>query len=303
MTTLTRVLVAEDSPTQAFQIRAQLEEEGYEVHVAQNGQIALQLLDGFQPHLILTDMEMPVLNGLELVTASRAEHPAIPIILITAQGNDESAIEALQRGAAAYLPKSQLADRLLATIDQVLDLKKSDRSYAELLHSMEYNEFRFALRSDAELISPLVELMQQMTAGVALCDETGRVRVGMALDCAIRNAMFHGNLELSREQLEADRELVVEGEPTMLEQRLSEKPYCDRQTRITLKLTPEEARIVVRDEGPGFDTSIVPSIEDTQVLNEEWGRGLVLIRSFMDEVTFNDRGNEITMVKRSSPTG
>ena len=87
-----------------------------------------------------------------------------------------------------------------------------------------WSTFRFALKSNAELISPLVELMQQMTAGVALCDETGRVRVGMAIDCAIRNAMFHGNLELSREQLEADRELVVEGEPTMLERRLSEQP-------------------------------------------------------------------------------
>lgn len=303
MTSVTRVLVAEDSPTQAFQIRARLEEEGYKVNVAKNGQDALDLVAVFGPQLILTDMEMPVLNGLELVTASRTQHPTIPIILITAQGNDESAIEALQRGAAAYLPKSQLGDRLLSTIDQVLELKKADRSYTELIQSMRYNELQFELHNKAELISPLVELIQQMTAGVSLCDETGRVRVGMAVDCAQRNAIFHGNLELSREALEADRDRAIEGQPTQVEQRLKEAPYRDRRTHVTMKLTPEQARIVIRDEGPGFDTSTVPGIEETKVLNEQWGRGLVLIRTFMDEVSFNDQGNEITMIKRSSETG
>ena len=65
-----------------------------------------------------------------------------------------------------------------------------------------------------------------------------------------------------------------------------------------MKLSPEEARFVIRDEGPGFDVSAAPDPRDPAVLEREEGRGLMLIRTFMDEVTHNDRGNEITMVKR-----
>ncbi len=295
---MTRILVAEDSPTQAFQIQAKLVDEGYEVRLANDGKDAIDQISQFWPHLLLTDMEMPVMDGLDLVTQATEQFPAIPIILITAKGSDETAVEALERGAAAYLPKSLLDEKLFQTIDEVLDVMETADTYSELLGTMQYNEFRFALENKPDLIRPLVDLIQQMAAGVGLCDDTESVRVGVAIDHAIRNAMLHGNLELTHDELETEDDLYVQGEPTMIQQRAELADYRDRRVNVTIKLTPQEATYVIRDDGPGFDLSILPSESSKNALHENNGRGLVLIQSLMDEVSFNDTGNEVTMVKR-----
>ena len=62
-------------------------------------------------------------------------------------------------------------------------------------------------------------------------------------------------------------------------------------------ITPEETRFVIRDQGAGFARASVPERHDPKTLERGRGRGLVLMRHFMDEVAFNDRGNEVTLVK------
>ncbi len=66
--------------------------------------------------LVITDLMMPETNGLELVAAVRQLYPQVPVILMTAYGNESIAVEALERGAASYVPKSQQADRLSDTV-------------------------------------------------------------------------------------------------------------------------------------------------------------------------------------------
>ena len=63
-------------------------------------------------------------------------------------------------------------------------------------------------------------------------------------------------------------------------------------------MSPDEARFVIRDEGPGFDLSKLPGRGDPEGLEDKGGHGLLLMQTFMDEVTFNARGNEVTMLKR-----
>ena len=63
-------------------------------------------------------------------------------------------------------------------------------------------------------------------------------------------------------------------------------------------MTEEEARFIIRDEGAGFDPAKVPAAGQPGSLDPQTGRGLVLMRAFLDEVTFNSQGNEVTLVKR-----
>jgi anti-sigma regulatory factor (Ser/Thr protein kinase) len=84
-------------------------------------------------------------------------------------------------------------------------------------------------------------------------------------------------------------------------QRRSQQPYCQRRIHVDLRVTDDEARFVVRDEGPGFDVASAPNSDDPQTLEQRGGQGLVLMRTFMDEVTFNSTGNEVTLVKRGRP--
>ena len=298
---MTRILVAEDSATQATQIRGLLEEANYEVELVGNGREAIRRLEsGVAVDMVLTDMVMPIMDGLQLVRAIRVHYSDIPVILMTSQGTDAIAIEALEEGAAGYVPKSQVRLRLVDEIAQVLHVSQVNRDYERLLDCLTRNEFSFQLKNDVALIDPLVDLLQQMMTGVRLCDSTARVRVGLAVEHALLNALYRGNLEVSPKDMLTTGEITVPDAPSagLVEQRLSQSPYCDRRIHLDVSISPDEARFVIGDEGPGFDISRLPGRGDPEALEAGGGRGLLLMQTFMDEVTFNAQGNEVTMVKR-----
>src|SRR5262249_37083785 len=136
-----------------------------------------------------------------LVTAVRIHYPRVPVVLITAHGSEELAVQALQQGAASYVPKSQLARNLLPAVEQVLELARDNRGYEALAQAMDYAEFRFRAENDIAATDRLVELVQQLAASIGTCDSGGQVRLGMALEEALRMAILRGNLELTAESL------------------------------------------------------------------------------------------------------
>jgi hypothetical protein len=197
------------------------------------------------------------------------------------------------------VPKSQLGDKLLYEVEQVLHAARVNRSYELLLGCLVRNEFVFHLRNDVTLIDPLVDLLQQMMAGMRLCDATNRVRIGLALTHALLNALFRGNLEIGADQVARALDLLEEpAPPQLVAERLSSPPYRDRKIYVSVAMGADEARFVIRDEGPGFETSEVPRPGDPDALDRAGGHGLLLMQTFMDEVTFNEAGNEVTMVKK-----
>jgi len=145
----------------------------------------------------------------------------------------------------------------------------------------------------------VVDLIQQMLSGVGLCEPSQRLQLGVVLDQALRNAMYHGNLELSVEQMQQACEELIQGRGArVIEERRREMPYCRRKIAVNVRISPDEARFTVRDEGPGFDVAAVLAQDHSDALEGTAGRGLLLMRTFMDEVTFNERGNEVTMTRR-----
>ncbi len=88
----------------------------------------------------------------------------------------------------------------------------------------------------------------------------------------------------------------------MIDERLITPPYRDRKITVEAEFSAREAKFVIRDEGRGFDPSLVSETKQAQHMEEEGGRGLLLMRTFMDVVQFNARGNEVTMIKRHEPS-
>ncbi|HEY7428312.1 MAG TPA: ATP-binding protein, partial [Gemmataceae bacterium] len=109
-------------------------------------------------------------------------------------------------------------------------------------------------------------------------------------------ALYHGNLEVGSELRESDEKAYRQ----LVEERRHSKPYADRRIHVHARASADEACYVVRDEGPGFNPNILPDPTDPANLEKVTGRGLLLIRTFMDEVRHNEKGNEIVMIKRRS---
>jgi len=296
---MAKVLLVEDSPTQAVEIRMLLEEGAHEVlHVA-NGRLAVDILEQQPIELVVTDLEMPEMNGLELVEVMKMDFEHIPAVLVTARGSEELASKALQMGAASYVPKNHLQALLNDTITDVLGVIRADASFSKLIATLQKNVFVFDLPNDASLISPLVGLLMQVIPGMKLISGSDLVRIGVAVEHALVNAMYRGNLELGPSVTPAHRAIVYDDATTdLIEQRKTTQPYKDRRVHVDAVLSKEEIRILIRDDGNGFDTSKVPASGDSKVLDTESGRGLVLMASFTDELLFNAGGNEVTLVKR-----
>jgi CheY-like chemotaxis protein len=297
---MTTILVVDDSPVDRALVGELLGRRSHwETRAAANGIDALAQITSIKPDLVVTDLQMPQMNGLELVAAIREQHPGVPVILMTAFGSEAIAVEALEKGASSYVPKSQLPEKLLNTVEKVLATARVERNYEQLIRSMTDTQFNLRLGNDAALIDPLVDLVQQMVVGIGFCDFTERLQIGMALKEALINALFHGSLELPVDQMHDVLDKVRRGEEVSpIKDPRSDPAFRDRSIFVTVKIAQEEVWLVVRDEGPGFDVKVVPEPRDPGALKPGHGRGLAIIRNLMDEVTFNDAGNEVTMVKR-----
>jgi CheY-like chemotaxis protein len=291
---MSRILIAEDSATQAQQIQFMLEDAGYDVDVAANGVEALAAIGLQTPDLVVTDLEMPEMNGLQLVETIRQKHPGLPVVLMTAYGSEEIAALALQKGAASYVPKRYLNQDIVPTIGNILSVTRSDRQHLQVLEYMTRSEAQYALVNDDALIPSFIGHLEERLVQLKFWDQTTLLRVCVALREALINAMHHGNLEVGSELREKDDKAYF----NLVQSRREQEPYKSRRVHVTATVTRRQAEYVVRDEGPGFDPSKLPDPTDPKNLEQVSGRGLLLIRTFMDEVSHNEDGTQIAMVKR-----
>jgi len=287
-----RVLVVEDSRTQAQHIQLLLEEVPYHVDVAGDGAVAMQMIGAAEPDIVLTDLEMPNVNGLQLVEAVRDEYPWIPVVLMTAHGSEQIAASALSRGAASYIPKTHLVEDVVPTLQRILDLTTVHRQTAKAFERLTRLELHFEIDNDPAFIAPVIGYLNDVTELQRLYDPTERMRVGVALQEACLNAIYHGNLDVDSDLRQEDEKIYHD----RIAERRTEAPYCDRRVYVDVVFSPTEATYTVRDEGRGFNPAAVADPELN--LDRIGGRGLLLIRTFMDAVRHNATGNAITMVKR-----
>jgi DNA-binding NtrC family response regulator len=122
-----RILVADDDVATLDGLRALLVAWGFEVETATDGYEALQTASALTPALVITDVFMPTMDGLELLAALREHQPNLPVIVITGQGDEDTFISATRRGAYGYLSKPLDVGRLKALLKSVLGTARTGR--------------------------------------------------------------------------------------------------------------------------------------------------------------------------------
>jgi CheY-like chemotaxis protein/anti-sigma regulatory factor (Ser/Thr protein kinase) len=297
---MTKILIVDDTPTDQMLVQRLLEKNP-DLHAicASNGKEAMAVIAREDPDIVLTDLQMPEMDGLQLVKRIRREHAGIPVILMTAFGSEDIAIQALHHGAANYVPKKNLARDLLESVESVLAAATDLRMQQRLFASMQQTHADFILENDIALIPPLINFLKLNLARRRFLDETSLIRVTVALREALMNAIIHGNLQVSSELRDNDLDAYY----CMIETRRKQSPFMERHVQVHAAETADEARYVIRDEGVGFDPLNVPDPTHPDNMEKAHGRGLLLIRTFMDEFAHNAKGNEITMVKRRDKNG
>src|SRR5688572_692584 len=131
-----RILIVDDEESVRIALEDLLADAGHAVRTAEHVPGALAMLESFTPDLVLSDVRMPLVSGLELLAMLRRDHPQLPVVLLTAHGDERTAVQALKAGAWDYLPKPFDNAEILALAtraSELLELRaENDRLRQEL---------------------------------------------------------------------------------------------------------------------------------------------------------------------------
>lgn len=171
---MARILIVEDEDKLRRVLSLQLESAGYEVETAGSAEAALRQLD--RASLILTDLRLPSMDGLALLEAIQKQNLRIPVIVMTAFGTVEIAVEAMKKGAADFLPKPFSMDHLMAVVRKALEVQslreENTRLKEELGHRYRYENIVGSGPKMREILAA-IQRVGPMRTTVLLCGESG----------------------------------------------------------------------------------------------------------------------------------
>ena len=171
-----RLLVVDDEPSMTEFLEILLAQEGYEVTTASSGEEGFKLYRQLEPDLILTDVKMPGMSGLDLIREIHALDSAIPIIAITAYASADDAIRAVREGAYDYLSKPFQIEDLRIIIRNALEAKRLRRENVELRRSIdEHHRFGEIIGKSPQMeeIFNLISRIASSKANVLVIGESG----------------------------------------------------------------------------------------------------------------------------------
>lgn len=293
------ILVVDDNPIDRKLISAVLQgKTNWSVDTANDGQQAVNILNrGDLVDLVVTDLQMPVMDGVTLVKTIRRNFSRLPVVLVTAFGSEQESVAALRAGAANFSLKTRLKTDLVPTVRNVLDWVEAVRRTSEDSRNLidlgtDTRSLAFVLDNSVGQIRNLIETLD---ANLPDWAEPDSLRISMALEEALCNAICHGNLEVDSNLKDSADCSAYE---RTVHERQDREPFCERRVRVRAEFTDEQIQFQIDDDGPGFNPRSLPDPRTGENILKPSGRGLLLIRSFMDEVRHNTTGNQITLVKR-----
>lgn len=294
------ILVVDDEEVIRYTLQKKLSRLGYHIIALEKAEDALYIIKrGEKVDLIITDIKLRKMDGIELLQRIHGRDEPIPVLIITGHGNVEDAISALRYGACDFIRKPFDINEVASSVRSVLrnrEEKKKALTFAKYLSS----EHRvYDIPNDPDLVNPISYTLTRDLVSAGICNATTAENITLSLREAISNAMYHGNLEIGSELRDSGGMKQFNEE---IERRRDEEPFCHRTVKIEYTLTSEYVEYRITDQGGGFDFHDLPDPRDPDNFLKNSGRGLLIIRVHMDEVTWNEQGNMITLRKNRIET-
>lgn len=258
-----RILIIDDHDDLATSLEEVFSHIGHEVDIVGDRLAAIRLPDIESYDIVITDLDV---ESTGPVAQLNGDGPTcLPKV---AAANADEHIKAFKLCAANFRRDEFDEDELKDLVATVLDFKIRYVDTAEVVQDLHEN-IEFELPSAISLMHIVLEYLMKRVEKLGVI-KPEQSNLFVALDEAFVNAVKHGN------KFDA-RKLV----------------------RITAEVSKHEAKFTIEDEGEGFDVNNIPDPLDPTNLFKTSGRGVLFIYNIMDEVRYNDRGNRLTMVKRS----
>lgn len=259
------ILIIDDAEEIRTSLSAIVEQLGLIPLTAGNGLEALQLLQSERVDLIITDLMMPQMDGLQFIVQSRSLNPRIPIAVISAYGDVKNATFALTRGAFNFITKPFSIKEVESIIKKGLRLRDLALGTDRLLKNIR-NRTEIIIPSYPHLIPSVTYYILKECQWRGIDNENLLNNISVCTDEILTNALVHGN-----------------------------KASAHKKVSITLSFDTEKFSLTVQDEGDGFGAREYTRELKKNELDIPAKRGLFIVEYLTDMISFNDRGNEITI--------
>lgn len=289
-----KILLVDDEPEILEILREFLEIKSHEVTTASNGKQALDLvLSQNDFDLVFSDIKMPEMDGLTFLEKARNNDLNIPVILISGQGDLETSIRALKLGALDFIVKPvylKSVDEALQKIETAIAVEKETLSALSLL---EEQKVTLACESNLSHIRKIISYFNKYTQDICANYGLDGNKIAICLQECLTNAIIHGNFGVDSNMKEQDWAAF----DNLIKEKENLAEYAEKMVHIRFEHTPDKLKFDITDAGEGFDPRELPDPTDPESWLKLSGRGILFIRSYMDEVKWNDVGNRIVMIK------
>jgi len=290
-----KILLVDDEPEILDVIAEFLELKGHAVETASNGKSGLDMVLGHNDFdLVFSDIGMPEMDGLALLEKIRSNEIDTPVILISGQGDVSNTIRALQLGALDFIVKPVYLKSVEEALDKIETVMAAERENKAAVELISEQKVVMSFASDLNKIRNVISYFNRYTQDLCGVFDLEANKLAICLQECLTNAIIHGNFKVESRLKEEDWSAFDQ----LIRERQADAELGGKKVFITLHQTPQALTFEVRDEGEGFDPAILPDPTHPESWLKLSGRGILFIRSYIDEVTWNDVGNSITMVKR-----
>jgi DNA-binding response OmpR family regulator len=289
-------LVVDDVPHVRALLGTLARRRGFEVLEATDGESAVQLAAERNPNLILLDLRLPRLSGLEALARIREQDPQVAVVIVAAVPDRADLQRALDLGAVDFVRKPFDTAEVEFVLDRVFRAVTEDADLRVALDHITQRTTRIEFPGHPGLLAKVVAWLGRELKQSYPGAEIPLPEIKLALYETLANAIEHGNLGITYDMKTHAME-EPGGMDALVRQRLKDPRLAARRIHVAVTYAPRDVTYVVRDEGDGFDPAALGArpLGDTTALH---GRGLALVRHYMSEVAWNERGNEIRMVHR-----
>ncbi|SHJ10289.1 two component, sigma54 specific, transcriptional regulator, Fis family [Geosporobacter subterraneus DSM 17957] len=202
-----KILIADDEKNMIWAMKKALKDERYRLITASDGEEAVKLTMEEEPDLILLDLRMPKLDGMEALKKIRRMNDKIPVIMLTAHGTMESAVEAMKLGALDYLSKPFDIDELKIIIERALDIGNMQQQIAFLTEELERSTGKSIIGS-SEKMNEVLEIVNRVANSNATVLITGESGTGKEL---IANAIHYNGSRRDKPYIKVNCGALPEG--------------------------------------------------------------------------------------------
>jgi YesN/AraC family two-component response regulator len=289
-----KVLIAEDDRSSRLYLENLLELNGYQYLSAANGIEGLNIYEEYQPDVVITDIQMPLMDGLEMVEAIRDRKSDTIIIITTAYGSENYAIQALHLGANNYLKKPIAGMDLIPLLRKYQSIIESKyRTSTELVGQILFRKLKMQFKTDLKAVPQIVDRI--LTESACGFQDNERINIELGLVELITNAFEHGNLDIQfDEKIQAMNDNKLED---LYSKRMADPKLKNRVVEIDFVSDCNGCEWVISDQGKGFNWRALPNPTEEENILELSGRGIFITSFLFDEIEYSGNGNTVRVKK------